>query len=141
MARSLPPNPPAYLTEIMATELYRKRQQAKENAPTTTLSLKARLDLKNRAVELKGGKCSLCGYSKCSRALEFHHNDPSQKNFTISAFIGAKFWRSGWTVSEIKSRVWQKVVKELENCTLLCANCHREVEAGVTDLKGGRNGS
>ena len=140
MAHSLPPNPPEYLTDIMASESYRRLQEAKESRPTTSLSLKRRLELKNRALELKGGKCALCGYSKCSRALEFHHNDPSQKNFTISTFIGEKFWRSGWTLDALTERVWQKVVRELQNCTLLCANCHREVEAGVTVLEV-RNGS
>ena len=29
--------------------------------------------LKQRAVDLKGGKCCLCGYSKSITALDFHH--------------------------------------------------------------------
>lgn len=32
-------------------------------------------------VEYKGGKCCICGYNKCIEALEFHHLDPSQKDF------------------------------------------------------------
>ena len=32
-------------------------------------------------VEYKGGKCCVCGYNKCIEALEFHHLDPSQKDF------------------------------------------------------------
>lgn len=141
MPRSLPSNPPDYMTDIMASESYRRRQEQHETVLTTKLSLKKRLELKNRALALKGGKCALCGYSRCSRALEFHHNDPNQKTFTISTFIGQKFWRAGCTLDALTARVWARVVKELEQCTLLCANCHREVEAGVTELKGGPRGS
>jgi hypothetical protein len=43
-----------------------------------------RNSLKAIAVEYKGGCCEKCGYSKCLMALEFHHLDPSQKDFTIS---------------------------------------------------------
>lgn len=63
-------------------------------------------------IDFLGGKCSSCGYSKCSKALEFHHLDPSVKdsNFKTSR---------GWAV--------ERLLKELETCVLLCANCHREV--------------
>lgn len=37
------------------------------------------------SIEYKGGKCSVCGYSKCKGALEFHHLDPKEKDFGISA--------------------------------------------------------
>ncbi len=66
-----------------------------------------------KAVEYKGGKCELCGYSKCIEALEFHHFT-DVKNFGISA--------KGYT------RSWENVKAELDLCQLLCANCHREVE-------------
>jgi hypothetical protein len=65
------------------------------------------------SVEYKGGKCSSCGYNKCIAALEFHHLDPSKKDFSISS--------SGNT------RSWNKVKEELDKCVLLCSNCHREV--------------
>jgi hypothetical protein len=37
------------------------------------------------AIAYKGGECSICGYNKCVAALEFHHLNPSEKDFTISA--------------------------------------------------------
>ena len=72
------------------------------------------------AVEHRGGKCALCGYARCAEALELHHKDPTQKDFGISY--------RGYT------RSWEKIRKEIEKCVLLCANCHREVHAGLQQL-------
>jgi hypothetical protein len=52
--------------------------------------------------------------------MEFHHPDPSNKEFAIS--VDGIF------------RTWEKVRKELESCVMLCANCHAEVHAGVRSL-------
>jgi len=64
------------------------------------------------ALEYKGAKCEKCGYNNSISALEFHHLDPNQKDFMISAGNLS----SDWTV----------VKEELNKCILLCANCHRE---------------
>lgn len=76
--------------------------------------------LKKDAIEYKGGKCQICGYDKCDSALEFHHLDPSQKDFGI----GTK----GYT------RAWSKVKEELDKCILVCSNCHREIHSGIVDI-------
>lgn len=81
---------------------------------------KRRKKIRLMAVKYKGGKCELCGYGKCLQALDFHHLDHKQKNFGISL--------DGLT------RSWEKVRRELDNCIMLCANCHREVHAGMTQL-------
>ena len=73
--------------------------------------------LKLKAIEYKGGCCSICGYSKCTSALEFHHSDPTQKEFGISS--------KGYT------RSWDKVKEELDKCDLVCANCHREIHESL----------
>ncbi len=72
-----------------------------------------RIKVKQQAVDYKGGSCELCGYSKCISALEFHHIDPSGKDFGIAY--------KGYT------RSWAKVKEELDKCIMVCANCHREV--------------
>lgn len=64
-------------------------------------------------IDYKGGKCEICGYNKCQASLEFHHRDPSIKEFIISKYRTLKL------TDECK--------KELEKCMLLCSNCHREV--------------
>ena len=81
---------------------------------------KRRRRLKQLAVEHKGGKCFLCGYTRCIWALDFHHIDESQKEFSLSV--------RGLT------RSWEKIKNELDKCVLVCANCHREIHAGVVDL-------
>ena len=43
-----------------------------------------RTKVKQQLVEEAGGRCELCGYSRCARALQFHHRDPSQKSFGIA---------------------------------------------------------
>jgi len=66
---------------------------------------------KLKAVAYKGSACSVCGYSKCIAALEFHHPDPAGKDFGISG----------------KTRSWERIKAELDKCELVCANCHREI--------------
>ncbi len=74
-----------------------------------------RLKKKLEAIESLGGCCCLCGYDKCPAALEFHHLDPSQKEFSFSS----------------SSRRYTNLEEELSKCILVCANCHREVHYGA----------
>ena len=60
-----------------------------------------------------GNKCCICGYSKAVSALEFHHIDPSKKEFGIA---------SNGTCHNI-----QKDIAEIRKCALVCSNCHREI--------------
>lgn len=78
---------------------------------------KRRRLLKLKSIELKGGKCQICGYNKHPGALDFHHVDPATKSFAIS---GGGF-----------SRSWKSLQAELQKCILVCANCHREIELGL----------
>jgi 5-methylcytosine-specific restriction endonuclease McrA len=75
--------------------------------------------IKTKAVEYKGSKCQVCGYSKYTGALEFHHLDPKEKDFAISSSKVGK---------------WDKIKAELDKCVLLCSNCHREVHANLIQL-------
>jgi len=81
---------------------------------------KRRKKLRQMDRDYKGGKCQICGYKKCSRALSFHHINLKKKDFTISA--------KGLT------RSWKKLQKEIDKCILLCANCHMELHEGITQL-------
>jgi hypothetical protein len=68
---------------------------------------------KIKAIEYKGGKCLDCSnsYPKSPYVIfDFHHRDPSQKDVE-------------WT--HLRKRSWDKIIKELDKCDLLCSNCHR----------------
>lgn len=67
--------------------------------------------LKICSVEYLGGECKHCSYKKSLAALEFHHLDPSEKEFNLS---------------KMGSKSWDAIKSELDKCVLLCANCHRE---------------
>ncbi len=69
------------------------------------------------AIEHKGGRCVLCGFTGDHRAFDFHHRNPTEKDYNLSARIGRYSW--------------EKLKKELDKCDLLCANCHRCVDHKV----------
>lgn len=79
-----------------------------------------RKKLKEMAIALKGSKCQLCDYNRCNGALEFHHIDEKTKSFDLST--------GGLT------RSWAKIKEELNKCILVCANCHREIHSGLSQL-------
>ena len=37
-----------------------------------------------KLINIKGGKCEICGWDESFVALEFHHKNPSEKEFSIS---------------------------------------------------------
>lgn len=68
----------------------------------------------NKVYEVSKYKAS-CGCLKCGDSrhyvLEFHHKDPSQKDFSISD----------------KARTsLESLMSEIEKCVVLCSNCHHE---------------
>lgn len=64
-------------------------------------------------INIKGGKCEKCGYDKNISALDFHHKIPEDKDFQLDS-------------RHISNTTYEKLLKELEKCELLCSNCHRE---------------
>lgn len=60
----------------------------------------------------------MCGYDRSVEALSFHHL--GDKTFGIGA--------RGYT------RSWEKVRAELDECLLVCHNCHAEIHAGLHNL-------
>lgn len=63
-------------------------------------------------IQVLGGKCALCGYSRCAASLEFHHINPDNKNYQLS---------SG------NCHELERDLEEAKKCILVCANCHREI--------------
>lgn len=61
--------------------------------------------------------CEICGYNKSNHALDFHHNDPNEKEFRLSSIRISKK-----SFTNIKN----KIVDELNKCSVYCANCHMD---------------
>ena len=57
-------------------------------------------------------KCGICNYNKCTSALEFHHIDPTLKEFSIKSY-------------DVNN--YEKIVNELRKCVCVCSNCHKEI--------------
>jgi hypothetical protein len=75
--------------------------------------------VKRLLVEEAGGRCAVCGFSDHPAALQFHHRDPTQKEFHLG--------------QQGHSRSLDRMREEAKKCTLLCATCHALVEAGVKE--------
>jgi len=95
-----------------------KRKYADRREELIKAVAKRRRKIKLLAIQYKGGKCQICGYNKYPGALDLHHI--GQKSFGIAD--------RGHTKS------WERIKQELDKCVLVCANCHRELEAGITQL-------
>jgi hypothetical protein len=74
-----------------------------------------RRELKAKVISYLGGACRICGYAKCEAALCVHHPDPTAKEFTVSAHMTS----------------WDRIVRELDKCVLLCNRCHSEVHENM----------
>jgi len=96
---------------------YSRKKGGTKNCCNSCTVNKRRHGLKNKCISFLGGKCENCGYNSCKEALDFHHLDPSEKDFNISGS---------------HCRSWDKIESELKKCVLLCANCHREIHSGLT---------
>lgn len=73
--------------------------------------------LKYFGIVYLGGECVKCGY-KCDQtnlsAFDFHHRDPSTKEFNPS-----------------EVRQWIFLKPELDKCDLMCSRCHRLEESSL----------
>ena len=83
---------------------------------------KRAIERKLKLVHISGGCCSKCGYNNNLAALEFHHIDPSKKNFKLDA-------------RKLSNCTWNKILEEFNKCKLLCSNCHAEIHEKNTTEK------
>jgi len=55
--------------------------------------------------------CDYCGWNLHPVALQYHHRDKEDKRMDISRMANS-------------NRSKESILKEIEKCDLLCANCH-----------------
>ncbi len=88
---------------------YKSVEQQKERRANTLR--KRREEIKKIYFNYKKDlKCKICDF-KDYRALEFHHRDPSTKEYSISYMVTQAF-------------TWETILKEISKCDVLCSNCH-----------------
>ena len=104
--------------------MYTKKKETRtyaDRAEYMRMAVKRRRKkLREMARGSRGNKCAVCGYDKCQRALNFHHIDPSKKEFDLA--------------SRGLTRSWKKIEEEIKKCVLVCANCHAEIHDGITQV-------
>lgn len=106
--------------DLVCATCHRLRHAASSTGGVEGTEVASRRRRKSRAIELMGRTCQGCRRSGHQAIFEFHHLEASEKDFGISA-TGAP-------------GEWSAIVAELAKCVMLCANCHREVHAGVREL-------
>ena len=82
-------------------------------------TLKIGQEKRKKAIENLGGKCIVCGYSKYTGAIDFHHIDPLKKDENFKEL-------RGWSQ--------KKIDEEMKKCVPLCKICHAELHAGIINL-------
>lgn len=98
----------------------RENYHAKYKVAAKASVTKRRKQLKETLTEYKQlRKCERCG-DKRYYVLEFHHLH-SKKNNIANMIANANSW--------------ERILKEIEKCQLLCANCHKEVH-WISSLAG-----
>ena len=109
--------------DLLCANCHRLRHQLDDRSAKGGPVVEFRRRAKLRAVAHMGGACFGCGREGLAAIFDFHHWEAGRKDFGIG--------------QDGIPRPWSKITAELAKCVLLCANCHREVHAGVRELDEG----
>ncbi len=109
--------------DLICANCHRLRHLAEDELTKASIVVRFRRTTKIRAVSQMGGACYECGRRGEPAIFDFHHLDASRKHFGVG--------------QDGIPRSWPRILAELAKCVMLCANCHREVHAGVRDLDDG----
>ena len=78
------------------------------------------MEKKKAALEYCGGaRCAECDYTGHYAAFDFHHKEPSKKEFDWAHYLNKL------TLENAK--------QELDKCMVLCRNCHMIVHSKLND--------
>ena len=100
------------ICECCGRKFTQRQSRNRKRCDTCNTAIR-RIRLKRKCVEYKGGKCSKCGkISDDDSIFDFHHLDPTQKEFELKK-------------ADIAKMSWEIIKKELDKCILICSDCHR----------------
>jgi len=95
------------------------------NRNTKTPKQRFKDELKQMAIDYKGGVCCQCNQSFSNISVyDFHHLNPNEKEYTISCLLHSN-----------RLLRWEEMKKELDKCILVCANCHQIIHHGEEEIK------
>ena len=80
--------------------------------------------IKRRKANLRSvfhSKCCLCGFDEVQEALEFHHINPEEKEFSIGNGLN-------------QTKALSAQLAEIKKCILVCSNCHRGIHANIYQI-------
>ena len=90
---------------------YSRKYYLANKEKTLTLNTANKAKHKQKWDEFKATlSCTKCGFSHTA-ALDFHHENPEEKEYNIHKLLGNKQFK--------------KAYEEIKKCIVLCANCHR----------------
>lgn len=98
-------------TEIYKSKFLQRRALLRKNKLIRIKAIYAAVD------EIKiqrGGACEICGYNINTKALIWHHPKSDNKFDSVSSLIN-------------RGRL-DLIIREIEKCDLICANCHTIME-------------
>ncbi len=93
---------------------YQQEYSEKHGERKRLYSMRKRRERSIKVFQYAGGKCIKCGLVDDPVVFDFHHLDPATKEFNISRATCGNY-------------SWDRLVKEISKCILVCANCHRKI--------------
>ena len=108
------PKPYTQTPKYKAAQKRRNAKHYQENkAAYKQRARKAKAELKQWFKDLKSELCCrACGFDTHPCALDFHHQDGSDKDAEVSKLVQ-------------NGRSRERILNEIAKCIVLCANCHR----------------
>lgn len=102
----------------------RRWYQNHKNEPDVKEGFRQRHSVYRQQMKEFVGSCKSIGCLICKEkelvCLDFHHLDPSEKDFDIA--------------SGMLRYSKETLENEMNKCVVLCSNCHRKVHAGIINL-------
>lgn len=104
----------------------RKSRTPKERARARSVQVKRYAEVQALFAAMKSSPCLDCGGSFPPCVMDFDHRDPSKKQIDIAHYSGGG--------------ISPKLLAELEQCDIICSNCHRIRTAAQRTAKAFRIG-
>lgn len=99
------------------SKMFYQKHKEKINKKVSSKTKEKRRKLKEECVAYLGGKCFRCCGEFHPHVFDFHHKDPTEKEFNLSLIM------------KVRYKMNDIIKKELDKCNLVCANCHRMIHA------------